>query len=84
MNKILLATLLLLASCSDATKAIGDAIGDPAEVTCFAADGKVFYHGFSTGKVSTEDHSDGWYFMEKGTNDLVRISGSCLVRNATH
>jgi hypothetical protein len=84
MKKFILASILLLAGCSDAAKAQWGAIGDPAEVTCFAADGKVFYHGFSTGKVSTEDHSDGWYFMEKGTNDLVRVSGSCLVRNATH
>lgn len=84
MKKILLVSMLLLTGCSDATKAQWNAIGDSAEVTCFVGDGKVFYHGFSTGKVSTEDRSDGWYFMEKGTKDLIRISGSCLVRNATH
>jgi hypothetical protein len=48
-----------------------------------AADSKVFYHGWSTGKVASESQSDGWFFQEKGSNDLIRVSGACLVCNPT-
>jgi hypothetical protein len=33
----------------------------------------------STGKVLTEANSDGWYFMDKSNNKLVRVSGDVTV-----
>jgi hypothetical protein len=71
---------LTLSACSDATKAQIGAIGNPAEITCFSG-GDTIYHGFSTGKIATEAQSDGWYFNERGSNRLIRVSGDCLVRN---
>lgn len=54
--------------------------GSPAHVACYSGTLKI-YEGDSTGKVGTEKDSDGWFFQEAGTNNLIRVSGSCVVRN---
>lgn len=66
--------------CADGARAKIMAIGSPGEISCYSG-GELFYHGFSTGKIATETSSDGWYFMEKGTNNLIRVSGACVIRN---
>jgi len=82
MNKILLVVALgvMLTGCSNAVISQYTSIGSPADVTCYSG-GQVFYHGRSTGKVATEEHSDGWFFQEEGSNRMIRISGSCVIRN---
>lgn len=77
MKKLML--LVLLTGCSDAEVSRKFAMG-AAEVVCYSG-GQVVYRGESTGRVEAEDASDGWYFQEKGTNDFVRISGTCVIRN---
>ena len=52
---------------------------NPGEVTCYSG-GKIIYHGFSTGYIHNEESSDGYYFQEKGTNNLIRLSGQCVIR----
>lgn len=66
--------------CSDAQRAQLGAMGQPGDITCYSG-GTVFYHGKSTGKIATEKQSDGWYFQEAGTNNLIRVSGACVIRN---
>jgi hypothetical protein len=80
--KYFIISLFLLAfiGCTDGTMAKFTALGDSGEITCYSG-GVVFYHGFSTGKIQTESQSDGWYFKEKGTGNLIRVSGSCVIRN---
>lgn len=55
-------------------------LGSDAKVTCYSGD-RVIYDGYSSGKVSTENASDGWFFKDKKTGSLVRISGSCVIEN---
>lgn len=55
-------------------------IGSPAKVICYSG-GKEIYNGNSTGKVQTESGSDGWYFEDKVTHELIRVSGDCVIRN---
>lgn len=77
------ALLVLAASlwgCTDASMSQIVSLGDAAHIECFSG-GVKFYSGDSTGKIMSEEASDGWYFRERGTNDLVRVSGSCIVRN---
>ena len=70
----------LTQGCTDASMAQYTSVGTPGHITCYSG-GVVFYQGDSTGKISTEHSSDGWFFKEKGTGDLIRVSGQCLIRN---
>jgi hypothetical protein len=71
---------LVLGGCSDAERGKIEAIGHEAYIQCWSA-GVKYYEGTSTGKVFTEKESDGWYFVEKGSNQLIRVSGPCVIRN---
>lgn len=41
----------------------------------------MIYKGRSTGKIETEEQSDGWFFKDAQDNKLVRVSGDCVIRN---
>jgi hypothetical protein len=69
-----------LGGCTNADVAQLSALGSPADITCYSG-GKVIYQGQSTGKVSTENQSDGWYFEDASTHRLVRVSGQCVIKN---
>lgn len=73
---------LSLAACTDAQTAKFGGLGDPARITCYSGGVKVF-DDFSTGKVSNEEGSDGYYFKSATTGKLVEMSGDCrLIYNA--
>ena len=74
------ATVALLAGCTNADVAQFDALGSPGHITCYSG-GKVILDDTSTGKISTERQSDGWYYQSATTKGLVRVSGQCIVRN---
>lgn len=69
-----------LTACTDAKMKQLTAIGSPGEIVCYSGDREI-YRGKSTGKIASEQGSDGWYFQEAGTNALIRVSGSCVIRN---
>ena len=69
-----------LIGCTDAQFASLGALGSPAEIVCYSG-GKEVYRGRSTGKIVTMENSDGWQFMESGSRNLIRVSGSCVIRN---
>lgn len=71
----------LLLGCTDTTRAKLWAYGDAASVRCFSGD-SLIYAGHSTGKVANPSGSDGYQFMEEGTDQLVEVSGNCIIRYA--
>ena len=71
---------MLLIACTDTDIAQLTAIGEPGHITCYSG-GQVIFEGDSTGKIATEEQSDGWKFMDAATGRLVRVSGDCLIRN---
>ena len=42
-------------------------------------DGAVARSWISTGKVRSEQNSDGYYFMDKATGLLVEVTGSIII-----
>ena len=79
MKRILLILCVLFVSgCSDADRAKIQSIGTEGHIECWSA-GVKYYDGYSTGVIHTEEATDGWYFMEKNTNEFVRISGPCVI-----
>lgn len=73
--------IVLLSGCSDAarSKLSNRLTGEEASVKCYSGD-LLIYDGVSTGKISTEQSSDGYYFREKSSGDLVEVSGNCVIR----
>lgn len=72
--------LATLVGCTQAQCSQVTSYGSKAKIECYSG-GKLVYSGISTGKVSTEGNSDGWFFREEGTGDLIRVSADCIVRN---
>ena len=72
--------LLTLLACTDTERASWKAVGEPGHITCYSG-GQVIFDGQSTGKIETENQSDGWKFMDAKNNRLVRVSGDCVIRN---
>jgi hypothetical protein len=77
---ILLSVLLvsLLTGCTDAKRAKVFSIGDSAKVDCYSG-GKLIYSGLSSGKVSSVKDSDGYFFVDKSSGDLMEVSGNCVI-----
>ena len=69
---------LFLFGCSNANMAAIGAWGKRHDVKCWSG-GKVIYEGYTTGKIENEDHSDGYYFQDAGTNKFVTVSGNCVI-----
>ena len=70
---------LSLSGCSRASLAQLSNTGEDGIITCYSG-GKVIYQGESTGKVQNEDKSDGYYFEEKGTDDMIETNSQCIIR----
>lgn len=79
MKAILIASLVLLAGCTDAQMGKLSALGGSATVKCWSAE-NVIYEGKSTGKVARADGgSDGYYFVDSADGLLKEVSGNCVV-----
>lgn len=66
-------------SCKDAQRAQFSALSKPHFITQYGCDGKVINKWKSTGSVSNEEHSDGWYFEDAATGKLVEVTGTILI-----
>ena len=76
MNRILI--LLLLVGCTDARMGKLKSFGRSRSIKCYSGS-KVIYQGYSTGKINSEQNSDGYYFVERGTGKLLEVSGNCIL-----
>lgn len=81
MKKTLLAlfAIVSLASCKDATTAQFKSLGQPHVITMYGCDGRIIRQWESTGSVSNEAHSDGWYFEDATTGKLVEVTGPIVI-----
>jgi len=64
--------------CTDAMQSKIGAYGDSARVTCYSG-GELVFDDFSTGKVQSEESSDGWYFRSVTTQRLISMAGDCRI-----
>jgi len=75
---VLVAGVLLVTSCKDSRKAQWDALGKRHQVTLYSGTGKFMGRWISTGNVSNEAQSDGWFFMDEKTMRLRELSGGII------
>lgn len=76
---LILAMVVGLSACTDATRYRMGAIGDAGRVKCYSG-GNVIYEGKSTGKIEGSS-GDGYVFVDAQTKELVRVTGDCIVHN---
>ena len=78
MKKYLLGAIatLMLMSCTDANFSKMTNLGNGASIKCYSG-GVLIYSGRSTGKISSEKNSDGYFFKEEGSGKLKEVSGNC-------
>lgn len=78
---------LTVFGCTDAQRGKYAVLGNQAEVTCYSG-GKAYFHARSTGKVSNEENSDGFFarwtdldFTGKPTGKpyYASVSGDCKI-----
>ena len=81
MKKVFLLVILMitLISCDDSTRAQYGAVGEDSKIELVNADGSVTHSWISSGKVRTEETSDGYYFMDRTTEKLIRVSGNLII-----
>lgn len=84
MIMIAFATLLFLIviianSCTDANRAKIGGLGDKFKVQLINCDGSITHEWLSSGKVSSEKNSDGYYFMDEKTGKLIEVSGTIII-----
>lgn len=71
-------SLILAFGCTDAEWSKMTALGDSATVECWSG-GKLIYKGVSTGKVLSEETSDGYFFRDTADGKLKEVSGNCVI-----
>lgn len=81
MKKLLfiLTLSLMLFSCTDATQAKLGSYNDNFKIELVNCDGTVTHSWISTGKISSEENSDGYYFLDAKTQELITISGNVII-----
>jgi len=80
MKKILGLVVLaaLIGGCSNATMAKVESMGSRHHVQLYSG-GKLIGEWTSTGAISNEENSDGFYFQDENTGKLIRVSGDAIV-----
>jgi hypothetical protein len=82
MKKLILIVSILALSftlgCKDATRAQFSALGKRHKITLYSG-GKVVGEWISTGNVSNQENSDGWYFEDEKTHRLVEVAGTLVI-----
>ena len=81
MKKLLITVIAIasLSSCKDSEISQFKSLGQPHIVTMYGCDGKVIKQWETTGSVSNEAHSDGWYFEDAATHKLVEVTGPIVI-----
>lgn len=81
MKNLLLVSFLILFfyACTDAKKAKIGGFGSKFQIEMLNCDGSVARTWISSGKVSSEQNSDGYYFMEEGTDKLIEVTGRLII-----
>lgn len=69
---------LLIVGCTDAEVSQWYALNEPHRVELWSG-GQLVREWKSTGKVLTEESSDGYYFRDAATKQLVRVTGDLVI-----
>lgn len=71
--------ILLVASCTDSRRSKVFGYGDKFKVELVNCDGTVTNSWISTGKVLSENNTDGYYFTDSKTGALIEVAGTLII-----
>ena len=78
MKKLLLSFILLsLIGCTDAIVGKIRSYGASAKVRCWSG-GQIILDEESSGKISSEQNSNGYYFISKKTDEMIEVDADCV------
>lgn len=78
MKKLLLfITILGCVGCTDAIVGKIKSYGASAKVRCWSG-GQIILDEVSSGKISSEKNSNGYYFVSKKTNEMIEVDADCV------
>ena len=75
---IVLSAMSMVCGCKDSTRAQLFAMGSKHRITLYSG-GVAVKTWTSTGNVSNQEHSDGYYFEDESTHKLVEVSGQVVI-----
>ena len=75
----LLAIVLIMSFCTDAQMSRVGGFGNEFKVEMINCDGSISHSWISSGKVSSEANSDGYFFMDKKTGKLIEVTGRMII-----
>lgn len=75
---VAVACCLPFVGCTDANLARQSALGNKHRVELWSG-GKLVREWTSTGKVESESQSDGYYFVDVESRELVRVTGDLVI-----
>lgn len=70
--------LIFSIGCTDAERSKLYSFGNSHSVKCYSG-GVVIYDGIASGKVLSEENSDGYYFKDEKSGRLMEVSGNCVI-----
>lgn len=79
MIKYIIAAAVLFSGCTDAYFGKLTSLGSAASVKCYSG-GKLVVDTMSTGKIRSEANSNGYYFVEKDTDEMIEVDADCIFR----
>ena len=80
MKKLLvILSVVVISACTDAERAKLGGYGDEFKVEMVNCDGTVTRSWISSGKVQSEQNSDGYYFNDKKTGKLIEVTGRLII-----
>lgn len=74
----IVAIAAIISGCTDAEFSKFTALGNGASIKCYSGD-TLIYDGVSTGKVLSEEGSDGYFFRDSKDDMLKEVSGNCVI-----
>lgn len=76
---IVLVGLISIFSCTDAERSKLGGYGDEFKIEMLNCDGTVARTWISSGKVKSEEASDGYFFKDKKTGKLIEVTGRLII-----
>ncbi len=76
---VVLLSVMLFGSCTDAERSRIGGYGDEFKVELVNCDGSITHSWISSGKVKSEQTSDGYYFNDKETDVLIEVTGTLII-----
>jgi hypothetical protein len=77
---IMVLSSILITSCTDSKREKMFNYGNEFKIELYSG-GHLVRTWVSTGKVSSERESDGYYFKDKATGKLVEVTGDIVITN---